>query len=86
MFNYSVLLLCECLFLHGLHLPMYLSSATIPGVTWDRCTPFYLAGTVCSPRYMRLSGEFNVRGGIYTTVVVEHRAPDWQPPTPVALP
>lgn len=25
------------------------------------------------PRFMRLSAEFNVRGGIYTTVVAEHR-------------
>ena len=29
------------------------------------------------PRYMRLTAEFNVRGGIYTTVIAEHRSPDW---------
>jgi 7-cyano-7-deazaguanine reductase len=38
------------------------------------------------PRFMRLIADFNVRGGIYTTVVAEHRAPDWQPPAPVSLP
>jgi 7-cyano-7-deazaguanine reductase len=38
------------------------------------------------PRFMRLTADFNVRGGIYTKVVAEHRAPDWQPPAPVALP
>ncbi len=38
------------------------------------------------PRFMRLTAEFNVRGGIYTTVVAEHRAPDWHAPAPVALP
>jgi 7-cyano-7-deazaguanine reductase len=38
------------------------------------------------PRFMRLTGKFNVRGGIYTTVVVEHRAADWNPPQPVHLP
>jgi len=38
------------------------------------------------PRFMRLTAEFNVRGGIYTTVVSEHRAPDWQAPEPVTLP
>jgi 7-cyano-7-deazaguanine reductase len=27
----------------------------------------------CAPRYMKISAEFNVRGGIYTTIVVEHR-------------
>ena len=38
------------------------------------------------PRFMRLIGKFNVRGGIYTTVVVEHRAPDWVAPNRVHLP
>lgn len=38
------------------------------------------------PRFMRLTAEFNVRGGIYTTVMAEHRRPGWQPPEPVILP
>ena len=38
------------------------------------------------PRFMRLTADFNVRGGIYTTVVAEHRASGWQPPVPVSLP
>ncbi len=41
---------------------------------------------VCAPRFMRLTAEFNVRGGIYTTVVAEHRASDWQAPEKVELP
>ena len=40
----------------------------------------------CEPRFMRLTAEFNVRGGIYTTVVAEHRAPGWEPPQAVRLP
>jgi 7-cyano-7-deazaguanine reductase len=40
----------------------------------------------CSPRFMRLSAIFNVRGGIDTTVIAEHRAENWQPPVPVELP
>jgi 7-cyano-7-deazaguanine reductase len=39
-----------------------------------------------APRFMRLLAEFNVRGGIYTTVVAEHRKPGWEPATPVLLP
>jgi 7-cyano-7-deazaguanine reductase len=39
-----------------------------------------------APRFMRLTAEFNVRGGIYTTVIAEHRQPGWQPPVPAALP
>ena len=40
----------------------------------------------CSPRFMRLRAEFNVRGGIYTTVIVQHQMPNWNPPTLVPLP
>ncbi len=38
------------------------------------------------PRYMRLTAEFNVRGGVYTTVVAEHRKEGWIAPEPVHLP
>ncbi len=37
-----------------------------------------------APRYMRVRAEFNVRGGIYTNVVVEHRKSGWQGHTPPA--
>jgi 7-cyano-7-deazaguanine reductase len=36
-------------------------------------------------RIMRLRAEFNVRGGVYTDVVVEHRQDSWQSPPPVEL-
>jgi 7-cyano-7-deazaguanine reductase len=39
-----------------------------------------------APRYMKLSARFNVRGGIYTTVVVTHRKPGWSPEPVVSLP
>jgi len=42
--------------------------------------------TAISPNFMRLRAEFNVRGGIYTTVIAEHRNPDWQIPELVNLP
>ena len=38
------------------------------------------------PNFMRIRAEFNVRGGIYTTVVAEHRYPSWQAPQMVVLP
>jgi 7-cyano-7-deazaguanine reductase len=38
-----------------------------------------------APRFMRLTAEFGVRGGIYTTVVAEYRAPGWQAPARVEL-
>jgi 7-cyano-7-deazaguanine reductase len=44
-----------------------------------------IAGAI-GPRFLRLTGKFNVRGGIYTTVVVERRQQGWQPAPPVHLP
>lgn len=40
----------------------------------------------CQPRFMRINGIFNVRGGIYTSVIVEYRKPGWQAPEYVTLP
>jgi 7-cyano-7-deazaguanine reductase len=38
------------------------------------------------PRFMRLTARFNVRGGIFTTVVAEHRKKSWKPLVVVDLP
>ena len=38
------------------------------------------------PRFARLTSEFNVRGGIYTTVIAEHRDPAWVAPARTELP
>jgi 7-cyano-7-deazaguanine reductase len=37
-----------------------------------------------APRFMRLTAVFNVRGGIYTHVVAEHRARTWAGTLPPA--
>ena len=42
--------------------------------------------TAAEPRFMRLTAIFNVRGGIDTTVVAEHRASGWQAAPAVELP
>ena len=39
-----------------------------------------------APRFMRVTADFNVRGGIYTSVAAEHRAPGWSCVAPAALP
>jgi 7-cyano-7-deazaguanine reductase len=41
---------------------------------------------VMNPRYARLTAHFNVRGGVYTAVIAEHRAEGWQPASPDILP
>jgi len=32
-----------------------------------------------NPKYMKLKAIFNVRGGVYTTVVCDHKSPGWKP-------
>jgi 7-cyano-7-deazaguanine reductase len=38
------------------------------------------------PKFMRVTGIFNVRGGVYTNVVAEHRKTGWTSPELVQLP
>ena len=38
-----------------------------------------------APRFMRLTARFYVRGGIFTTVVAEHRKKGWKAPARVEL-
>jgi 7-cyano-7-deazaguanine reductase len=69
-------------------LKLYVWSFRDQGVFHEAVTNRMLDDLVsaCAPRFVRLRAEFNVRGGIYTTVVAEHSAAQWQPPTPVTLP
>lgn len=50
----------------------------------NRLLTDFVAAT--APRFMRVTAVFNVRGGIFTTVVAEHRAPGWMPGPTLALP
>ena len=38
-----------------------------------------------NPSFMRINADLNVRGGVYTRIVVEHRATGWQAPELVDL-
>lgn len=69
-------------------LKLYMWSFREEGAFHEKVTNDILADLVAAtnPRFMRLTGVFNVRGGIYTTVIAEHRNPEWVPPAPVTLP
>lgn len=69
-------------------LKMYMWSFRNEGAFHEAVTNQILNDMVkaCQPRFMRLTGEFNVRGGIYTSIIVEHRDPDWRAPELVELP
>ena len=69
-------------------LKMYIWSFRNEGAFHEAVTNRILADMVaaCNPRFMRLTAEFGVRGGIYTTVVAEHTKAGWQAAPPVQLP
>ena len=69
-------------------LKMYVWSYRDEGAFHEAVTNKILSDLVeaTQPRFMRLTADFNVRGGIFTTVVAEHRAENWEPPVPVNLP
>ena len=69
-------------------LKMYIWSYRDEGAFHEAVTNQILDDLVAAtqPRFMRLTAEFNVRGGIYTTVVAEHRASGWLAPEAVHLP
>ncbi|MEJ2309101.1 MAG: preQ(1) synthase [Gammaproteobacteria bacterium] len=69
-------------------LKLYIWSFRDEGAFHEDVTNRMLADLVeaTAPRFMRLTADFNVRGGIYTKVVAEHRDPAWVPPVKVELP
>jgi 7-cyano-7-deazaguanine reductase len=69
-------------------LKLYVWSYRDEGAFHEAVTNRILADLIAAthPRFMRLIAEFNVRGGIYTTVVAEYRDERWAAPSPVTLP
>ena len=69
-------------------LKLYMWSFREEGAFHERVTNDILDDLVrvTKPRFMRLSAEWYVRGGIYTTVIAEHRKKGWKAPAPVQLP
>ena len=60
-------------------LKLYLWSYRDKGAFHEAVTNKILGDLVSAiaPRYMKLDARFNVRGGIYTSVIVEHRKRGW---------
>jgi 7-cyano-7-deazaguanine reductase len=38
------------------------------------------------PRFIRVRAQFNVRGGIYTNVIADHKSAGWTAPVAITLP
>jgi len=76
----------QCLELKSLKL--YFWSYRDQGAFHEAVTNRILSDLVeaISPRFMRVSADFNVRGGVYTQIIAEQRAQGWVAPEPVILP
>jgi 7-cyano-7-deazaguanine reductase len=61
-------------------LKLYIWSFRSEGAFHEAVTNRILDDLVAAtdPRFMRLTARFYVRGGIFTTVVAEHRKPGWK--------
>ena len=69
-------------------LKLYIWSFRDRGAFHEAVTNEILSHLVAAaaPRFMRLLAQFNVRGGIYTTVTAEHRQSGWTSPGSITLP
>ena len=69
-------------------LKLYLWSYRDEGAFHEKVTNTILDDFVAAtrPRFARISARWNVRGGIYTNVVAEHRKKGWTAAEPVRLP
>lgn len=69
-------------------LKMFMWSFRDEGAFHEKVTNDILSTLVAAsdPRFARITAKWYVRGGIYTTVVAEHRKKGWKPLTPIDLP
>ena len=69
-------------------LKMYFWSYRNEGAFHEKVTNTILDDIVraTAPRFMRITAKWYVRGGIYTTIVAEHRKKGWTPQPAVELP
>lgn len=76
----------ECVELKALK--MYFWSFREEGGFHEKLTNDILAKlvSVTQPRFMRVTANWNVRGGIFTTVVAEHKSDSWAPSPRIELP
>jgi 7-cyano-7-deazaguanine reductase len=85
--RFSIRMVCDRLCVELKSLKLYLWSYRDEGAFHEKVTNDILDDIVAAtrPRYARISASWNVRGGIYTKVIAEHRARKWKPAAPVLV-
>jgi 7-cyano-7-deazaguanine reductase len=86
--RFSIEMVCDKLCIELKSLKMYFWSYRNVGAFHEKVTNTILDDIVkaTKPRFVRISADWNVRGGIYTDVVAEYRKQGWKPAPRVELP
>src|SRR4051812_38947374 len=79
--RFTIDMVCDELCVELKSLKMYLWSYRDEGAFHEKVTNAILDDIVraTDPRFVRIEAKWNVRGGIATDVIAEHRRPGWQP-------
>ncbi len=85
--QFSIEMICDELCIELKSLKMYLWSYRDEGAFHEKVTNDILDDIVAAtePRFARIVAKWNVRGGIYTNVIAEHRKKGWKPEARVEL-
>ena len=86
--HFSIDIVADLLCVELKSLKLYFWSYRNEGAFHEKVTNTVLDDIVkaTSPRFVRITARWYVRGGIYTDVVVEHRKKGWKPASVVTLP
>jgi 7-cyano-7-deazaguanine reductase len=86
--HFTIAMVADKLCVELKSLKLYFWSYRNEGAFHERVTNAILDDIVqaTDPRFVRVTAKWYVRGGIYTTVVAEHRKRGWKPQPKVELP
>jgi 7-cyano-7-deazaguanine reductase len=86
--HFTIEMVADALCVELKSLKLYFWSYRNVGAFHEKVTNAILDEIVAAtrPRFVRITARWNVRGGIYTNIVVEHRKKGWQPAAPIAAP
>ena len=86
--HFSIDMVADRLCVELKSLKLYMWSYRNAGAFHEKVTNEILDDIVraTAPRFIRITARWYVRGGIYTTVVAEHRKKGWKPEPVVTLP
>ncbi|HEV7574519.1 MAG TPA: preQ(1) synthase [Caldimonas sp.] len=86
--HFTIEMVCDKLCIELKSLKLYFWSYRNVGAFHEKVTNAIVDDIVAAtkPRFVRITARWNVRGGIYTQIVAEHRKKGWRPAPAIALP